>query len=319
MKIIYSVLFVLLSLAIGQSQTIDELKTMKAAKSTEAADLQAKADALKAEASALQEKINIASGWRTNLSGIVGFNLSTSNKWISNPNPNAKSTGLNLGLTAGANLSKPKYFWNNKLVASKAWQDVDLDDELVEDDLFDNGTVDILNIASLAGYKVMPKLAISGLGEVNTSIGNFFSPGTVDIGVGVTWLPINNMTVVIHPLNYNIKFPEAGLQNVETTGALGAKLRVDYGRDLTILGKRLSWSTTLSSFLPYGSTKTLITPEDPAIAAYEATSFEYTWLNTISFEVWRGIGVGISFGLREAKFEVNDLQSFGSFGLSYGF
>lgn len=317
MRTIYTLLFIAFGFIGLQAQTVEELKSMKAEKSAAAAELQAQANALKGEASALQQKIELASGWRKGLSGIVGFNLSNSDGWVANPNPNATSQALNLGLTAIANLSKTKSFWNNKLIISKAWQDVDLKTaNEPNDDLFDNGTVDIFNISSLGGYKVTPKLAISGLGEVNTSLGNFFKPGTVDIGAGVTWLPITNMTVVIHPLNYNIKFP-ADNQGIETTGAVGAKLRVDYSRDLDVLGKRFAWSTTLSSFIPYSEDKQNLLVDTPD--AYEAGSFEYTWLNSISFELWRGIGVGVSFGFREAKLEANKLQSFSSLGLSYGF
>ena len=38
--------------------------------------------------------------------------------------------------------------------------------------------------------------------------------------------------------------------------------------------------------------------------------FEYTWINSLAFEVWKGIGVGISFGLRNAEFENLEVKKF---------
>jgi len=143
-----------------------------------------------------------------------------------------------------------------------------------EDGLLDQGTVDIINISSLAGYKVHPKFALSGLGELNTSLGKFLEPGTADIGIGGTWLPIKGMTVVIHPR-----------------------------------------STTFTTYQPYSNPEGSITLR------------EYTWLNTLAFEVWRGIGVGVNFGFRQADFEtINEssteegvVQKFYQVGLNYGF
>ncbi len=317
MKLFYSLLISMIFVGTLSAQTIDELKAMKSEKSAKAAELQKQLNALNSEVSSLQSQINNLAGWRTSISGLAGFNLSNSTNWIASPNPDAKSTGLNLDLAAEANYSRAKYFWNNKLKATKAWQDVDLKSGEEDDDLFDNGTADILNFASLGGYKFSPKLAASVMVELNTSVESFFEPATLDIGAGVTWLPIQNMTVVVHPLNYNIKFPEKGLEDIETTGTLGAKLRVDYSKDLILLGKRFAWKTALSSFLPYSSDKTLITPENGE--PYEATTFEYTWYNTVSFEIWKGIGVGLTLGLRDARFEIDDLQTVSGVGLTYGF
>lgn len=308
-------IFMLLTLCLAFSattfaQTIDELKSMKAEKEAMAAAKQGEVDALNGELASLQDQINKLSGWRLGLSGLVGFNFNNSNGWVANPNKDASSSALNINATAFANIDRKKSFWNNKLLLTKAWQDVNLADVEpgVEDPgLFDQGTVDILNLSSLAGYKLTDKFALSGLGELNTSLGNFLEPGTMDIGIGATWLPIENMTVVIHPFNYRYAFT-SGLNDFESTGSVGAKVRVDYARELMVVGKKVAWSSTLSSFIPYSG------PE-----GNEASLFEYTWLNTLSFEVWKGIGVGVGFGVRDAEFESADTQSFYSLGLTYGF
>ncbi len=307
--------FILLALclafgATSFAQSLEELKASKASKTIMMDTKKGEIKALETELASIQDAIHKLSGWRFGLSGLVGFNYNNSNGWIANPNPDASSSALNLGVTAFANIDRTKTFWNNKMILTKAWQDVNIADvaDGVEDPgLFDQGTVDILNISSLAGYKLTDKFALSGMGELNTSLGNFLEPGTMDIGLGATWLPIENMTVVIHPLNYRYAF-SSGLNAFESTGSIGAKVRVDYTRELMIVGKKVAWSSTLSSFIPYASAE----GEDPSL-------FEYTWLNTLSFEVWRGIGVGVGFGVRDAEFESVDSQSYTSLGLTYGF
>lgn len=298
---------------IGNTQTLDELISMQAEKSASADELQAQVDALKAEADDLQSQIDKLSGWRKGVNGIIGFDFNKSNGWIANPNPDASSSALNLGVNGYMLKDSEKSFWHNKGILNKSWQDVDLN-EKDESGLFDNGTVDILNLSSLAGYKLSDKFALSGQGELNTSLGNFLEPGTLDIGVGATWLPIENMTVVIHPFNYRYAFAKG---DVMSSGAIGAKVRVDYTKEFDVSGRTVAWSSTLTSFFPYGDTKQTI--DLPDGTNYESSLNEFTWLNTFAFEVWNGIGVGLTYGIRNAKFESPDTQSFTSLGLSYGF
>lgn len=300
----------------GVCQTIEELKETQSEKTAAADELQAQVDALRSEADGLQTEIDKLSGWRKGVNGLIGFDFNNSDGWIANPNPNAKSSSLNLGINAFLLNDKEKTFWHNKGIVNKAWQDVDLsesDTGANNDKLFDNGTVDLLNISSLAGYKILDNLALSGQGELNTSLGNMFNPGTLDIGFGITWLPIENMTVVIHPLNYRYAFAPG---NIASSGSAGAKFRVDYTRDFDVSGKNLSWSSTLTSFIPYKDTKQTVIDGE---RTWESSLNELTWLNTFNFEIWRGIGVGLTYGIRSAKFESESTQSFTSLGLSYGF
>ncbi len=310
--------FTFLSVGIASAQTLSEYEAMKADKEATVADLQSQIDATAGEIADLQRQIDLLSGWRTGYSGLLGFDLSNADNWIGNPNPNSTSKSLNIGLTGYANNDKEKTLWHNKAIVTKAWQDVDfVEIEGQEDKLFDQGTVDILNISSLAGYKFTPKLAATALGELNTSLGNFLKPGTADIGVGVTWLPIENLTVVIHPLNYHIAWPADGFGDVASSGSLGAKVRADYTRDLLISGRKIAWGSTLTGFLPYSDKKTTFTDElDPTITR-EAGLTEWSWLNTFSFEIWKGIGVGLGFGFRKADFESIDLQRYTNLGLTY--
>jgi len=317
LKFLFSILL-MGSLTIGNAQTIDEIKSQIADKSAEAADYSAKAGAAQAEIDALQGQLDKLVGWRTGFNGVLGFDWNKSNGWIASPNPDAFSSTLNIGLNAHALMDKEKVFWHNKGFITKSWSDVDLSDEdqaIDDDNLFDNGTVDILNISSLAGYKLSEKFALSGLGELNTSVENFLNPGTFDIGIGATWLPIQNMTIVIHPFNYHVAF--SGVDGISSSGALGGKVRLDYFQDFNVAGKAVKWTTTFTTFVPYSDITQTIANADGS--TFEAGLFEYTWLNTLSFEVWNGIGVGVGWGIRNSQFESTSTQSYTSVGLSYGF
>lgn len=302
---------VLFTASFASAQTLDELKAKKAELEATLGEKKGEVGALEGELAGIQKEIDILSGWTTGFSGIVGFAFNQSNNWAANPNPDASSTALNIGITAFANQEGRKHFWRNKAVISKAWQDFDLTDA-ENDDLFDNGTVDILNISSLAGYKINDWFALSALGELNTSIENFLEPGTFDFGIGGTLTPVENLVIVIHPLNYHVAF--SGNNIVDTQGSLGAKIRADYTKNFKLAGKDFSWSSTFTTFIPYGKPTQNIGGVD-----VEIELFEYLWLNTLAFQVWNGVGVGVSTGLRQADFEFDGTQSFYTIGLTYNF
>ncbi len=315
-KKIYLFLLLVLTASIISAQTINELRAIKATKAAKAADFQSKADAVKGEIAGIDAQITELIGWTISLNGTVDFDFANSDMWQANPNPNAASSSLGLVVMATASKDQAKYFWYNKGIFQKAWQDVDITvpgatEE--DDDLFDQGTVDIINISSLAGFKLSPKLALSALGELNTSLGNFLEPGTADLGIGATWLPIKGMAVVIHPLNYHMAWNNLG--DLQSDRALGAKIRIDCGRNFMVMRKKVGWSTTFTSYQPYSN------PEE------SVTLQEYTWLSALNFEVWRGVGLGIIFGLRQADFETfkegiteeGVVQKFYQVGLNYGF
>lgn len=328
MKKITLILFVLFAAySAVDAQTLDaDLK----AKQAELAEAEKKVEELTTAVSDLEAQIETGAGWLTGYSGLLGFDFNKSNGWVANPNRDAESSSLNLGLSGYANRITDEFFLRNKGVLTKSWQDIKLTqaDRDSGQNLFDKGTVDILNISSLAGKPISEQIAISGLGELNTSLGNFLNPGTLDIGVGVTWTPdIDDLVVVVHPLNYHIAF--SGVDGVSSEGALGAKVRADFNREFNVSGKAVKWSSTLTSFVPYGDTGSVIPDQFEEVdgvvtdnliqESFDADLFEYTWLNTFSFEVWNGIGVGLSLGLRNANFESPETQSFYSLGLSYAY
>ena len=122
-------------------------------------------------------------------------------------------------------------------------------DDPTDDDSFRQAT-DVFNISSLYGRKLSEKFAISGLVEYRTTIlSNFNDPGYLDLGVGATWTPIENLVVVIHPLNYNFVFADEGTVFESSLGAkfvavhLGISFKTLNGQPFI----KISWFIHLNS------------------------------------------------------------------------
>ena len=302
----------LLTLFIGiatiNAQTKEELEAQKAEK-------QAAGNALLSEAKALQAQIDALPGWRTGAFGTIGGSLSNFSKWYAQGAPNNSSGNIGFTFNGYANLIQEKFFWRNALITNLNWVKLDDKDNPADDDSF-KPTTDVFNISSLYGRNLTKTLAASGLMEYRTTLlDNFNDPGYLDLGVGATWTPINNLIVVIHPLNYNFVF-SSGETVFESS--LGAKIVADYTRQIGAV----NFKTNLSMFQSYKS----------------ADYSNYTWTNSFSYTLWKMIGVGFDFGLRNNKQEAlnyalaqtpatatgfddldNDLQTYYTIGLSYKF
>ncbi len=273
------------------SQTLDELRAQKAEKEAILATIQG-------EIADLQAQIDALPGWDVGSFGTLGFNLSRFDNWIKGANPNAVSSSIRASLNAFANYDEPKYFWRNSGGLNLGWQKLDTDVEDNVDVDFEQ-VADILRLTSLYGYKLSDQWALSALGDYNSSIlSNFNNPGILDLGVGFTWTPLQNMVIVIHPLNYHWVFGD----DPTFDSAPGAKVLADYTAEIA---PGLTWKTNFSTFVPYKST--------------EPTLAEYTWINSFGFNLWKGIGVGLEFGLRKAEVESPDGQNYWVIGLSYAF
>ncbi|RMB63503.1 DUF3078 domain-containing protein [Dokdonia sinensis] len=250
------------------AQTEEELKQEIAPKKAEIAKLQGEVDALKA-------KIDALPGWKVGAFGTVGGSLSQFNNWYSQGTPDVSSGNIGITLNAFANKKEAKYFWRNALNVNLGW--VKFDDESTDedDDSFREAT-DVFNITSLYGYKLSEKIAISTLGEYRTTIlNNFNDPGYLDLGVGATWTPIENLVVVVHPLNYNFVFSKG---DAVFESSLGAKIVADYTRQIGAI----NFKSNLSMFQSYKS----------------SDLSNFTWINSFGYTLWKGIGVGFEFGLR---------------------
>ncbi|GGG39555.1 hypothetical protein GCM10011414_06210 [Croceivirga lutea] len=283
------------------AQTEDELKTTLKEKQDSIAAIQGRADAIQAQIDALP-------GWKTGAFGTIGGSLSNFNNWFAQGTPNNSSGNIGITGNAFANLQDDKFFWNNSLNLNLGW--VKLDNKDIDTDSEDfEALTDVFQLTSLYGRRLSDKFAISALGEYRTTLlNNFNDPGYLDLGVGATWTPITNMVVVIHPLNYNFVFAD---NDSVFESSLGAKIVADYTRKIGAIG----FKTNLSAFL-----------------SYETSDLSnWTWVNNFSYTLWKGIGVGFDFGLRNSRQEAanfqgvaledadNELQSFYTVGLSYSF
>lgn len=307
MKKIIIALSLLVSGYSAVAQTEGELKKELGEKKASISQLQKEADAIKA-------KIDALPGWKYGAFGTVGGSVSEFNNWYLQAAPNNSSGNIGITVNAFANLKQEKYFWRNALNVNLGWVKLENKDAPDPDDNF-NVATDVFNLTSLYGYKISEKLAISTLGEYRTALleGSFNDPGYLDIGVGMTWTPIENLIVVAHPLNYNFVFSDGASQY---ESSLGAKVVADYTRKIG----SINFKSNLSAFL-----------------SYEDTNFSnWQWTNGFSYTLWKNIGVGFDFGLRGNKqeafnFEIaenpnltlentdNVLQSFWLLGLSYAF
>ena len=314
MKKLFLLLVLLGFTSITFAQTEEELKAQKAEK-------QAQIDALQAEADAIQAQIDALPGWETGAFGTIGANISGYNNWFSRGAVNNSAGNIGITFNGFANLDREKDFWNNAVNINVGWVKNDNKDIDTDSDSFDASN-DVFNITSLYGRKLSDKLAISGLAEYrSTIIDNFNDPGYLDVGVGATWFPIENMVVSVNPLNYNFVF-----SNDDTVfeSSMGAKILVDYTKQ--ILGG-VNFKSNFSTFQSYKS----------------SDYSNWTWINSVGYTLWKGIGLGFEFGMRQNKQEAlsyalgqvdmmnppailpdfdnvdNDLQTYWLFGLNYSF
>ncbi|WP_225036108.1 DUF3078 domain-containing protein [Winogradskyella sp. SM1960] len=299
-KLLFSAFF-LFAITFGFSQTKEELQAQKAEK-------QAEADKFQAEADALQAQIDALPGWRVGAFGTIGGNLSKFNDWYGQGTPDLSSGNLGITFNAYANKIEDKYFWRNSLFTNLSWVKFDDKNDPTDDDSFQEGT-DVFNISSLYGRNISKTWAISGLADYRTTLlNNFNDPGFLDLGIGATWTPVENLVVVIHPLNYNFVFAD---NDAAFESSAGAKIVADYTRQIGAI----NFKTNFSTFQSYDSSELS----------------NWTWTNSFGYTLWKMIGVGFDFGLRSNQQEAanaqgvdladadNNLQSYYTLGLSYKF
>jgi hypothetical protein len=312
-KKILSILIIVFTISTGFSQTKEELKAEKTAKSDSIKALQADVDAL-------QKQIDEFPGWKFGAFGTIGASFSNFNNWYSQGSPNNSAGSVTIIANPHAKLDREKYFWYNTANINLSWVKFDDKDDPTDDDSFREAS-DVFSVTSLFGYKIAKNLAASTLAEYRTTlINNFNDPGYLDVGVGVTWTPVDGLIVVVHPLNYNFVFAD---NDAIFESSLGAKVVANYDRSFG----GVKWNSNLTAFMSY---------KDSDLSSW-------TWINSLSYTVWKGIGLGFEVGLRDNKQEAvnfatnqwveagelgvqpdfnnvdNELQVYTTFGLSYDF
>lgn len=300
----------LLAAFFTQAQTAEELKSEIGSKKDSIAAIQGRVDALQTELDALP-------GWKVGAFGTIGGSLSSFNNWFAQGLPNNNSGNIGFTVNSFANLQQEKFFWRNAVNINLKWVKLDDKDNPTENEGFREST-DVFNISSLYGRKLSEKFAVSGLAEYRTTIlSNINDPGYLDLGVGGTWTPITDLVVVIHPLNYNFVFSD---EDTIFASSLGAKIVADYTKKLGAI----NFKSNFSMFQSYES----------------GNLSNWTWTNSFAYTLWKVIGVGFDFGLRNNKQETlnyivnnapvpdpdatfdtidNELQTYWTLGLSYSF
>ncbi|AIY12758.1 MULTISPECIES: DUF3078 domain-containing protein [Cellulophaga] len=293
----------------GFSQTVEELKAEQAPKKDSIAALQGKVDALQAQIDAMP-------GWKIGAFGTIGGSISSFSNWYAQGTPDNSSGNIGFTVNAFANLKEEKFFWRNSANVNFAWVKLDDKNDPTDSDNFE-ATTDVFQLTSLYGRNITKTLAASGLAEYRTTVlNNFNDPGYLDLGIGATWTPIQDLIVVIHPLNYNFVFSKGDDSVFESS--LGAKIVADYTRKIGAI----NFKTNLSMFQSYKS----------------SDLSNVTWTNSFGYTLWKGIGVGFDFGLRSNKQEAlnyalnqdpatatsfddvdNKLQTYWMAGLNYSF
>ncbi|WP_417872393.1 DUF3078 domain-containing protein [Xanthomarina gelatinilytica] len=309
-KKLLSILVVVFTISAGFSQTKEELKSEQKAKKDSISAIQARVDDL-------QKQIDTYPGWKFGAFGTIGASFSNFNNWYAQGSPNNSAGNISITVNPHAKLDTDKYFWYNTANINLSWVKFDDKDDPNDDDSFRESS-DVFNVTSLFGYKISKSLAASTLAEYRTTIiKNFNDPGYLDLGVGITWTPIENLVVVVHPLNYNFVFAD---NDAIFESSLGAKVVANYNRSFG----GLKFNSNLSAFMSY---------EDSDLS-------NWTWINSLSYTVWKGIGLGFELGLRDSKQEAlnyalgqwdgtgtapdfdnvdNAVQVYTTFGLSYNF
>lgn len=307
MKRVFTICFLLVATA-SFTQTKSELEAIQKVKKDSVSTLQSEVDAL-------QKQIDKYPGWNYGAFGTIGANLSEFNNWYAQESPNNSAGNITVTINPFAKLNKETFFWYSTANINLAWVKFDDKDDEEDDDNFRQAT-DVFTITSIYGYKFSEKLAASALGEYRTTIlNNFNDPGYLDLGIGITWTPISDLMVIIHPLNYNFVFSN---DDLIFDSSLGAKLVANYSKSI----QKLKINSNFSTFQSYKS----------------SDLSSWTWTNAFAYEVWRGIGLGFEFGLRDNKQEAlnyavnieedanatfdnvdNKLQTYWTFGLSYSF
>ncbi len=300
------------------AQTEEELEATRTEKQQQIKELQGQINTLKGEVAKINDQLLEFPRWETGAFGVLGVNFKGFNNWLARDKPNVVSNSISISANGFANLFTEKSFWRNSGNINLGW--IKFDDRDNPDDNPElESAADVINLSSHYGYKFSEKLAISTLGEYrSTIINNFNDPGYLDLGIGMTWTPINNLVVVANPLNYNIVFTQEG---DSFDSSLGAKIVADYTQEVT---SGVKWRSNLSLFLSYKELSELS---------------NWTWVNGLGFTAWKGIGVGLELGLRSNKQEFlafnnkvvdnpdsgldqlddNPLQTYWIIGLSYNF
>jgi len=270
-------------------------------------DLTAQVAALQGEVAILADQITPYPRWNKGLFGNVGFNLSNYSDWLAKNTPSVSAANIGLNLNAFIHLDQKKFFWRNTGNINLGWLKFN-NKEIETDNTGFEVAADAFQLSSLLGYKFSEKLALSSIIDYRTSLleGKLNNPGYLNFGsLGLMWTPNPNLSVAVHSLSYNLVLSDSDEADNPFQSSFGTKIFIDYTQQLP---QGIAWTSNLNAFLSY---------ED-----FSGLS-DWAWTNNFTTAV-KGIGVGMTIGLRTSKQEAlalgrsgNPLQSFWLLGLTY--
>lgn len=265
-------------------------------------EAQAEANKIKKELQYLEDSLKVYPIWSKGAFGTVGFNFSRFQNWLSKNESNTSASTIGYSFNGFFNLEEKKYFWNNTLKVAQSWQRFENEEKEEENNGF-QVSADAFTYNSLWGYKVSKKMAISALTEYKTGLlqKRLNNPGTLDIGFGMTWKPLKDMVVAIHPINYNSVFAKENARS-----SFGLKTIAEYSRKFF---GGINWTTSFSGF-----------------ASYKNDDLNnWSWTNGLGKTI-KGVGIGLDVSFKQSRQEAivrnlenNPVQWYYVFGLSYKF
>ncbi len=163
----------------------------------------------------------------------------------------------------------------------------------------------------MLGYRLYEKFALAGITDYRGSfIKDIYTPSFLDLGLGISWKPTDSFYLVLTPFSYEFILNSNKQKNYHSSG--GAKLLANYTKEI----RNINFKSQLSAFI-----------------SYENIDYSnWIWTNSLSYTLWKGIGIGVNLGLSQNKQEEfnskltnysklkdaeNKLQYFWVFGLSY--
>ncbi len=304
------VVFLVAVMIFGISSFAQEKRDAKTIKK-ELSETKEQISKLQDKAKALQTEMDELPGWKFGTFGTIGVNLSQFSNWYSNTKPDLSEGHIHIVQNTYAKLNREKYFWINNLNINVSWKHSYNKNKDAKDKGFELKT-DVFKLNSLFGYKLSKQIALSALADYNGSfIEDFADPSFFVVALGASWKPFDNFYLTVSPLGYEFIFAN---KDKDYKSSMGVKFLADYTRKI---GK-FNVHSNLTAFLSYKSID------------YSS----WTWTNSCSYTLWKKIGIGFNFGLRQHKQEAynseltdfsslkdtdNELQFFWTLGMSYVF
>ncbi len=262
---------------------------------------QAVVDSLKEQIASIRKAKVSLPYWDAGGQALCGFHYAGFSNWANRgKDVNSSSANMSIGLSGFAKTVGESYFWRNQGKMNVGWQRYSSKEK--EKSSFVN-TTDVVKLETHYGQNIQKDLSISVMGEWDSNVlGNALSPSYLDLSMGITWSPEENLVTVVHPVNYEMIL-------VDTDGyksSSGAKLAMDYKEELH---SDVHMSIDLNGFISY---------RDIAYLSNLTTTLGF------NMKIFDSIGLGLEYAMRiseQESLQLSDgekvMQSYMVMGISY--